>query len=98
MALHVSLIDILGLEESRATVLEEALLKIIWLLDILSGVSEGTVRVWDVDTGELDLEQLIGYSDRVTSVAFSPDGKCIVSGSKDKTIRVWDAETGALIS
>ena len=31
------------------------------------------------------------HSDRITSVAFSPDGKTIVSGSWDKTLKVWDA-------
>ena len=40
------------------------------------------------------LAVLKGHNERVTSVAFSPDGKKIVSGSWDKTIRVWDAETG----
>ncbi|KAL0955353.1 hypothetical protein HGRIS_001602 [Hohenbuehelia grisea] len=37
---------------------------------------------------------LEGHTDRVTSVAFSPDGRHIVSGSWDETIRVWDASTG----
>ncbi|KZP15984.1 hypothetical protein FIBSPDRAFT_794902 [Athelia psychrophila] len=32
------------------------------------------------------------------SVAFSPDGQCIVSGSDNTTIRIWDATTGALIA
>ena len=36
------------------------------------------------------------HSDKVTSVAFSPDGKTIVSGSNDKTIKVWDAGVSAL--
>jgi WD40 repeat protein len=33
-----------------------------------------------------------GHTDKVTSVAVSPDGKQLISGSDDKTIRVWDIE------
>jgi WD40 repeat protein/tRNA A-37 threonylcarbamoyl transferase component Bud32 len=35
-----------------------------------------------------------GHTDRVTSVAFSPDNKRIASGSDDRTVRVWDAQNG----
>ena len=37
---------------------------------------------------------LTGHSLRVTSVAYSPDGKHIVSGSCDRTVKIWDAHSG----
>ena len=36
-----------------------------------------------------------GHTDRVTSVAWSPDGRRIASGSLDKTVQVWDVVTGS---
>jgi WD40 repeat protein/tRNA A-37 threonylcarbamoyl transferase component Bud32 len=35
-----------------------------------------------------------GHSDRVNTVAWSPDGTYIASGSTDETVQVWDADTG----
>jgi WD40 repeat protein len=40
---------------------------------------------------------LEGHTDRVRSVAYSPDGQHIISGSDDKTIRIWNAETGSAV-
>ncbi|MBD1813222.1 serine/threonine protein kinase, partial [Microcoleus vaginatus DQ-U2] len=37
---------------------------------------------------------LVGHSNAVTSVAFSPDGAILASGSEDKTIEMWKLETG----
>ena len=45
---------------------------------------------------DLKAEKQSAHSDRVTSVAFSPDGKTIVSGSWDNTLKVWDAGVSAL--
>ncbi|MBN9122326.1 MAG: sigma-70 family RNA polymerase sigma factor [Planctomycetes bacterium] len=59
---------------------------------IVSGGTDGTVRMWDTDTGK----ELWGWkqSRDVLAVAFLPDGKRAVSGDAEGTIRVWDAETG----
>ena len=60
---------------------------------IVSGSGDGTVRVWDADTGA-ELHCLRGHAGWVKSVAFDPQGRRIVSGSDDGTVRVWDAATG----
>ncbi|MFD5615200.1 trypsin-like peptidase domain-containing protein, partial [Kitasatospora sp. NPDC127060] len=38
--------------------------------------------------------RLTGHTDKVLSVAFSPDGHTVATGSADGTARLWDAATG----
>ncbi|PQE09027.1 hypothetical protein CJF30_00010830 [Rutstroemia sp. NJR-2017a BBW] len=61
---------------------------------VVSGSTDHTVRLWDTATGQQILPPLEGHTDRVNSVAFSPDGKQVVSGSTDHTVRLWDIATG----
>ena len=42
----------------------------------------------------LCLRTLTGHTNRVTSVALTPDGRRAVSASGDETLRVWDVESG----
>jgi len=62
----------------------------------VSGSYDETVRLWDAVTGAA-LQTLKGHSNRVYSMAFSPDGKQVVLGSYDETVRLWDAVIGAAL-
>src|SRR5262249_52663408 len=55
---------------------------------VVSGSDDGTVRVWDLDSGAC-LRVLEGHGADVSAVAVTPDGRA-VSGSVDRTVRVWD--------
>jgi WD40 repeat protein len=46
---------------------------------------------------KVHLQTLEGHSDKVWSVAFSPDSKQVVSGSYGETVRLWDTATGAAL-
>lgn len=61
---------------------------------IVSGSADKTVRVWDMNTG--DIIHKLRHDDSVYSVCTTNDGK-IVSGSRDNTVRVWDMTTGDLL-
>jgi len=55
----------------------------------LSGSWDGTLRLWDLNTGATT-RRFIGHAKDVLSVAFSVDNRQIVSGSRDKTIKLWN--------
>ena len=60
---------------------------------LVSSGSDGTVRIWDVATGE-QRAVLAGHSGPVRAVAVAPDGQWLVSGGSDRTVRIWDVATG----
>ncbi|MGD1849947.1 MAG: WD40 repeat domain-containing protein, partial [Cyanophyceae cyanobacterium] len=58
---------------------------------IISASGDSTVKLWDVNTGEL-LRTHSGHSHWEESASISPDGNNIVSASGDGTVKLWKVE------
>merc|ERR1712100_87730 len=56
---------------------------------VLSCSWDGTLRLWDLKTGETT-KKFIGHSKDILSVAFSADNRQIVSGSRDRSLKLWN--------
>ncbi|KAG2740747.1 WD40 repeat-like protein [Suillus brevipes Sb2] len=72
---------------------------------VASGSSDGTARVWDVDSGknilrlwDVETRKVIakweGHTGAVCALCWSADGERVASGSWDGTARVWDVNSG----
>jgi len=65
---------------------------------LASGAWDGTVKLWDVATGE-PIATLEGHVDVVQSVSFSPDGATLASsGAWDGTVKLWDVASREIIT
>jgi WD40 repeat protein len=60
---------------------------------LVSGSSDGTVRIWDLVTGQR-YHTLKGSEGAVRLVAFAPDGKVLVTADEDGFVRRWNPGTG----
>jgi WD40 repeat protein len=64
---------------------------------VVSG-DEGAVKLWDVDTGKLEvIVKCTGNNRHGVSVGWSGDSKRVVIGADDGTTRVWDVESGQTV-
>jgi WD40 repeat protein len=60
---------------------------------LASGGDDGTVRLWDVHAGRA-IAVFRRHRKRVSSLAFSPDGKLLASGGEEDFVCVWDIAAG----
>ncbi|HEY2292573.1 MAG TPA: WD40 repeat domain-containing protein [Thermoanaerobaculia bacterium] len=55
----------------------------------VSASDDGTLKVWDSNTGN-ETVTFSGHASKVTAVAITPDGLQVVSGSADGILKLWD--------
>jgi WD40 repeat protein len=63
---------------------------------LLSAKDDGTIKLWDVDSGECRTV-IKAHGWIAASVAVSPDGSKFVSGCYDGTARIWTFPSGQLV-
>jgi WD40 repeat protein len=56
---------------------------------LVTGDRYGAIEVWSVESGKR-VGRHEGHSDRISSIAFSPDGARLITGSADGIAIIWD--------
>lgn len=60
---------------------------------VAAAASDGTVRVWDLQSRK-EILKFPAHTGSANAVVYSPDGKRLLTAGADRYLRVWEASTG----
>ena len=63
--------------------------------ELLTGGTDGTVRVWDTGTGE-EIRRFEAHRGRVTALRLSRDGELVGTAGADRRIKLWERKAWKL--
>jgi WD40 repeat protein len=63
---------------------------------IASGGHDGTIRLWNVDHGQL-IKTLEPHTDWIEALYFNQDGQTLLSSDSGRNLRLWNVSNGNLI-
>ena len=67
------------------------------VLQVVSSVSDHTIRVWDAETGQ-EVQRLVGHQAPVHILECHPlHHRLAMSASYDGTTRLWNLQTGKML-
>lgn len=76
-----------------------------WIIDVnfspndklIANVGQGhLINIYNTDTFTKLKKQLMGHTDSITRVIFSPDNQQLITASQDSTLRVWDLSKNSI--
>jgi WD40 repeat protein/uncharacterized caspase-like protein len=88
-----------GLEMERLEVQKGGIRSVAFSSDgrwLLTGGDDGSARVWDAKKGFMPLCSMGPHEGRVSSAAFSPDGRQVVSSS-EQIVSLWDIDRQSIV-
>ena len=64
------------------------------LSQVACGYSDGTIRLWNITSGNVDAT-FAGHRSAVSTLKYAADGSLLASGGRDTDIVIWDVVSEA---